>query len=86
MLRWVFCRNSETITCEVDAATDHHFEACLVPHWNVSASVVQPFDSLMSALWWHAEAARRLRESGWTLVDHVPGHIASHAPVPLAAA
>jgi hypothetical protein len=33
VLRWVFRRREDAITCEIDAATDRAFEVCIVPHW-----------------------------------------------------
>ena len=41
-----------------------------VPHWNVSAAVVERFDCVVPALERHAGMARALRAHGWVLVDH----------------
>jgi hypothetical protein len=71
MLRWVFHRGTDTLTCEIDAARRHHFDVCVIPHWDVAASSIEQFDSAASAFERHAEIARRLREAGWTSVDHV---------------
>lgn len=65
VLRWVFRRQHDAITCEIDAAGDHAFEVCIVPHWDVSASTIERFDAAYRAFERHAELARRLRESGW---------------------
>lgn len=65
VLRWVFRRSNEAITCEIDAAGDHAFEVCIVPHWNVSAGTIERFDAAYRAFERHAELALRLREAGW---------------------
>lgn len=87
MLCWVFRRGTATMTCEVDATAGPHFDVCVVPHWNVAASSIEQFDDPISAFERHADIARRLRESGWTVVNHVPtSHTGTrHAPTPLAA-
>jgi hypothetical protein len=71
MLRWVFHRGTDTLTCEIDAAGRHHFDVCVIPHWDVAASSIEQFDDAVSAFERHAAIARRLREGGWTSVDHV---------------
>jgi len=65
VLRWVFRRHEAAITCEIDAVSDHVFDVCIVPHWDVSASTVERFDAAHRAFERHAEVAQRLRESGW---------------------
>jgi hypothetical protein len=71
MLRWLFRRGTATLTCEVDATRGHRFEVSVVPHWNVAASSIEQFDDLISALERHAEIANRLRQTGWTVADHM---------------
>jgi len=71
MLRWVFHRGTDTLTCVVDAARRHHFDVGVIPHWDVAASSIERFDDAVSAFERHADIARRLREAGWTSVDHV---------------
>lgn len=70
MLRWIFLRHANAITCEVDFATDH-YEVSVIPHWDVSASAIERFDSAPHAMERHAELATSLREAGWAVVDHV---------------
>jgi len=65
VLRWVFHRNHDAITCEIDATDDRAFEVCIVPHWNVSASTIERFDVAYRAFERHAELARRLQDGGW---------------------
>jgi hypothetical protein len=69
LLRWVFQRDAKTITCEVDVLGPRSYDVSLVPHWDVSASIVQHFDAPQGALLRHADIARQLREGGWTIVD-----------------
>jgi hypothetical protein len=65
VLRWVFRREANAITCEIDAAGDRAFEVSIVPHWDVSASTIERFNAAHHAFERHAEVARRLREAGW---------------------
>lgn len=67
VLSWVFRRDRQTITCAVDASADGSFELCLIPHWDVSMSVIEPCQSPSKALLRHAEMALQLRDSGWTV-------------------
>jgi len=69
MLRWVFRRHANAITCEVDSTVDH-FEVSVIPHWDVAASAIERFESASRAMQRHAELAMTLRESGWVVVDH----------------
>ena len=88
MLRWVFHRGTDTLTCEVHAARRHRFDVCVIPHWDVAASSIERFDDAVSAFERHADIARRLREAGWTSVDHivrVGARRPCHTPTPLAA-
>src|SRR5688500_12408862 len=65
MLRWVLLRHANAITCEVDFAGDHQYEVSVVPHWDVSATAIERFDSAPHALERHAELALSLRQAGW---------------------
>ena len=65
VLRWVFRRSNDAITCEIDATGDRAFDVCIVPHWDVSAATIERFDAEYRAFERHAELARRLREAGW---------------------
>lgn len=65
VLRWVFRRSNDTITCEIDETGDRRFEVCIVPHWDVSAGTIERFDAAYRAFERHAQLARRLREAGW---------------------
>ena len=71
-LLWVFRREYEAITCEVDIRAGGRCEVRTVPQWDPSLSLVEPFDSPVDAMRRHAEVSRRLMEIGWTVADRVP--------------
>ena len=71
VLRWVLQRDERFVTCELDVAATGDFEVCVVPHWNVAASVIERWPSAMTALERHAQLARGFRAAGWTVLDHV---------------
>ena len=72
VLRWTFQRDANAITCELDARGHRSYDVCVVPHWDVSSSVVEHFEGPSVALLRHAEIARRLRAGGWVLTDRGP--------------
>jgi hypothetical protein len=65
ILRWVFQRGPETLTCAVGRGNPLSYDVCVLPHWNLSDSTVERFDAPASALRRHAEIASRLRQAGW---------------------
>jgi hypothetical protein len=67
VLRWIFQHGTRALTCEVRVQGGQSFDVCVVPHWNISSSVVEGFDRPASALRRHAEIARSLRNAGWVL-------------------
>ena len=71
MLRWVFLRGRRMLTCELRMNSRRSHDVCVVPHWDVSSSVVERFDRPSSALRRHAEIAHDFRQAGWTLVHDV---------------
>jgi hypothetical protein len=66
----VLQREAQAITCEVDSCGPD-FEVCIVPHWDPAAAVIERFTAPTAALLRHADVARRLREDGWVMTDHV---------------
>src|SRR5687767_7872121 len=70
MLRWVFQRENDMLTCEIGARSGNLYDVSVVPHWNVDASIIEQFDAPLSALCRHADIARRLRDTGWTVVGY----------------
>jgi hypothetical protein len=70
LVRWVFLRGSKVLTCEVRASGERSYDVCVVPHWDVSSSIVEAYDRPMNALTRHAELAHGFRQAGWTQVRH----------------
>lgn len=77
MLRWVFRRQDRFVTCELDATPRGQYEVCVIPHWNVQASVVEDRPDVMTAVERHAQLARRFREAGWTVVHPTSRRLAA---------
>jgi hypothetical protein len=71
MLRWVFQRQDRFITCELDAVRDGQYEVCVIPHWDVRASVIEQWPNVLTAVERHARLAREFRDAGWTVLTHV---------------
>ena len=66
ILRWVFHRGPNALTCAVEAAGGRSsYDVCILPHWDLSLATVEHFDAPASALRRHAEIASRLRLAGW---------------------
>ena len=72
VLRWILRRRGATLTCEVNVTGTGAYDVCIVPHWDVSQSIVEPCAGATDALRRHAEIASGLRERGWVVWDHVP--------------
>jgi hypothetical protein len=71
LVRWIFQRSGNTLTCQVDAsATRSSYDVAVVPHWNVAAAAVETVETPGRALQRHAEIAKHLRETGWLLAHH----------------
>jgi hypothetical protein len=70
MLRWIFVRGADAITCEIRMNGPYSHDVCVVPHWNMSSAIVERYDRTARALWRHAEIASRFREAGWTRIHH----------------
>jgi hypothetical protein len=71
VLRWVLQRDDRFMTCEMDAAATGDYEVCVVPHWNVAASVIERWPSVMTALERHAQLTLGFRAAGWTVLEHL---------------
>ena len=72
VLRWTFLGKGRTLTCEIMVNGSHSYDVCVIPHWDVASSIIEPYDSLASALSHHAEFASRLRETGWMRISETP--------------
>ena len=71
IVRWIFERNGDAITCEIDMNNGRTCDVALIPHWDAAASVVERFDGPMRAIERHAELAVALLDEGWTVTDRV---------------
>ena len=71
LVRWILRRDTNGITCELDARGEGAYELCVLPHWAPSLAVIERFDASMPALLRHAEVTSRLRDDGWMVIDHV---------------
>ena len=67
MLRWDFLRGQEVVTCEVRKIGTGSYDICVVPHSDLSSSVVEPFAHPVEALRRHAEIARYFKQSGFSV-------------------
>ena len=79
ILRWVFLRGTRALTCEVRIFGKQAFDVSVIPHWDVSSSVIETFGSPASALRRHAEIASSFRQAGWILVREGMGQTAGAA-------
>ncbi|HEY7190793.1 MAG TPA: hypothetical protein VH436_29785 [Vicinamibacterales bacterium] len=71
MLQWVLQRDAHALTCELDARDDQSYEVCVVPHWDPASTLIERFETPTLAVLRHADLTKRLRESGWVVIDHV---------------
>ena len=66
VIRWVFRRGSNALTCAVEAGTGQwSYDVWILPHWNVSEAIVEHFEGAADALLRHAEITSQLRQHGW---------------------
>ena len=71
LLRWVFQRNNQLVTCQLDCeGRRSSYTLSLVPHWDVRQAATETFDAGVSAFRRHAAVAQQLRSQGWTLAAY----------------
>jgi hypothetical protein len=71
LLRWVFQRGSQLLTCQLDReGRQPSYTLSLVPHWDVRQAASLRFAAGVSAFRRHAAVADELRRQGWTLVAY----------------
>jgi hypothetical protein len=71
LLRWVFQRENQLITCQLDReGCLSSYTLSLVPHWDVRQATSENFDAGVSAFHRHATVAEQLRSRGWTLAAY----------------
>ena len=69
LLRWIFQRGNQRITCRVDQQPRDAFTLSLVPD-SSSVGIGETFISVWSAFRRRAMIASELRRSGWTLAAY----------------
>jgi hypothetical protein len=75
IVRWIFQKGNELVTCGVDRETGHpSYTLSLVSNIEADAGIVEVFESGVVALQRHARIAAHLRELGWTVVAYTCGH------------
>jgi hypothetical protein len=71
LLRWIFQRGHQRVTCRVDQRPgEQTFTLSLVPHASMGIGVAETFTSAWSAFRRHAMIASELRRSGWRLAAY----------------
>ena len=70
LLRWIFQRGNQRLTCRIDQQPETGFTLSLVPHSPRSIGIAETFTSAWSALQRHAMIATELRGAGWTLAAY----------------
>jgi hypothetical protein len=72
ILKWVFTKNTDSITCQLDLRPDMTYEVRVVPNWS-NGSVVERIGRPTEALLRHAELAACLRDNGWMMDGYYDG-------------
>jgi hypothetical protein len=68
VLRWTFRKGSKSITCQLENnVAGSSYDVCVVPHWDVAATVIEGASTSLDGLRRHAQIARELRAAGWAL-------------------
>ena len=70
LLRWIFQRGNQRLTCRIDQQPETGFTLSLVTHSPRSIGIAETFTSAWSALQRHAMIATELRGAGWTLAAY----------------
>ena len=71
----MFQRGGHAMTCSVDmVGNGSAYDVCVLPHWDLSASLIARFNDAATAFERHAEISLFLRQSGWTVAQHSPRH------------
>ena len=63
-----------TLTCGLLMNESGGYDVCVMPHWDLDASMIESFDEAGDAFGRHAQISIALRADGWVLADR-----ASHA-------
>ena len=71
LVRWIFERRGNAITCEVDMNETQTCDVSVIPHWDFASAFVEHFDGPIQAMERHAEVAQELRDAGWVVTRHL---------------
>ena len=82
VLRWVFHKDYDCVTCELTLAGDESFELCTIPPYPTPKDAVRHFSRIDEALQRQSELEAALINDGWTLELHEstlggPGFVAA---------
>ena len=70
ILRWIFQRGNDLVSCHVERANDQAYAVCLVPYGSEVERFVERCDAAISAFQRHASIAAYLRGNGWKLASY----------------
>ncbi len=71
VLRWIFRRGDQVLSCHVEKATDNDtYQVCVIPYGGVGRFLVERFDAGINAFHRHALIAAHLRRTGWKLAAY----------------
>ena len=65
ILRSVLHRDDRTLSCDVIARGCRSYDVCVVPHWDVSPSVIETFKAASKAVRRHTELSWLFQQAGW---------------------
>ena len=68
VLRWIFRKGDQSLTCLLQRSAASSYDVGIVPHWDVSSAVIEKTPTSIRAFCRHAEIAMRLRAAGWLVV------------------
>jgi hypothetical protein len=68
VLRWIFRRDEDAVTCELAlTGEDREYELRVPSDWNPTGMSVERFDDALMAFQRHAMIERTLLDAGWQL-------------------
>jgi hypothetical protein len=71
VLRWIFRRGDQVVSCHVEkAADDNTYAVCVIPSGSVGRFLIERFDAGINAFHRHALIAAALRREGWKLAAY----------------
>ena len=70
IVRWIFQRGNDLVSCHVERADDQAYAVCLVPYGSEVGRFVERCDAAIGAFQRHASIAAYLRGNGWKLAAY----------------